>query len=88
MGTAFGDQATYTCNDGLVAVSGDTTRTCEANGQWSGSEPMCGKQLQSIFISQHNTTKLIYRTPRMYRVKSTHLLVVCYKHSAVATPLL
>ena len=50
----FEDQATYTCNDGLVPVSGDTTRTCEANGQWSGSEPMCGKKLQSIFISYHN----------------------------------
>ena len=57
----FGDQATYTCNGGLVPDSGNTTRTCEANGQWSGSEPTCGKQLQSIFISYHNTTKLVFR---------------------------
>ena len=50
METVFGSQATYTCNDGFVISSGDDTRTCEANGEWSGSEPTCGKQP----ISYHN----------------------------------
>ena len=44
MGTVFESQATYTCNDGFAISSGDDTRTCEANGEWSGSEPTCGKQ--------------------------------------------
>ena len=42
--TVFGSQATYTCNDGLVLSPGDDTRTCEANGQWSGTDPTCGRQ--------------------------------------------
>ena len=57
MGTVFESQATYTCSGGLI-LSGNDTRTCEANGQWSGSEPTCGKQ-QSIFISYHNPAKQI-----------------------------
>ena len=44
MGTVFESQATYTCNDGFIISSGNGTRTCEANGEWSGSEPTCGKQ--------------------------------------------
>ena len=43
METVFESQAAYTCNDGFVISSGDDTRTCEANGQWSGTIPTCGK---------------------------------------------
>ncbi len=33
--------ATYRCNDGYI-LSGDTTRTCESGGMWSGGEaPIC-----------------------------------------------
>ena len=39
-GTTFGQTATYTCNTGYNLV-GDSTRTCQATGQWSGSAPTC-----------------------------------------------
>ena len=43
-GTTLGLTATYSCNTGYNLV-GDTTRTCEANGMWSGKAPIC----QSMF---------------------------------------
>ena len=39
-GTTFGETATYSCNTGYNLV-GDNTRTCQADGMWSGSEPTC-----------------------------------------------
>ena len=42
--TTFGETATYICNTGYNLV-GDSTRTCEAAGQWSGSEPTCERML-------------------------------------------
>ena len=39
-GTTFGQTATYSCNTGYNLV-GDSTRTCQASGNWSGSAPTC-----------------------------------------------
>ena len=39
-GTTFGQTATYSCNTGYNLV-GDSTRTCQAAGNWSGSAPTC-----------------------------------------------
>ena len=39
-GTASGQTATYSCNTGYNLV-GDSTRTCQATGNWSGSVPTC-----------------------------------------------
>ena len=39
-GTTFGQTATYSCNTGYNLV-GDSTRTCEATENWSGSAPTC-----------------------------------------------
>ena len=39
-GTTFGQTATYSCNTGYNLV-GDSTRTCQATGEWSGSAPAC-----------------------------------------------
>ena len=44
-GTTFNQTATYSCNTGYNLV-GDSTRTCEATGQWSGSAPTCRGVLQ------------------------------------------
>ena len=43
-GTAFGQTATYSCDTGYNLV-GDSTRMCQANGRWSGSEPICQGRL-------------------------------------------
>ena len=40
VGTTFGQTATYICNTGYSLV-GDSTRTCQATGNWSGSAPTC-----------------------------------------------
>jgi CUB/sushi domain-containing protein len=37
---ANGDEATYACNQGFT-LSGDATRTCLADGAWSGTAPTC-----------------------------------------------
>ena len=39
-GTTFGQTANYSCNIGYNLV-GDSTRTCQATGVWSGSAPIC-----------------------------------------------
>ena len=38
--TTFRQIATYSCNTGYNLV-GDSTRRCQADGMWSGSEPTC-----------------------------------------------
>ena len=35
-----GQTVTYSCNTGYNLV-GDSTRTCQATGKWSGSAPTC-----------------------------------------------
>ena len=39
-GTGLGHTATYSCNTGYNLV-GESTRTCQATGNWSGSAPTC-----------------------------------------------
>ena len=39
-GTALGQTAIYSCNTGYSLV-GNSTRTCQATKNWSGSEPAC-----------------------------------------------
>ena len=39
-----GKTATYNCNTGYNLV-GDSTRTCQAIGNWSGSAPTCERML-------------------------------------------
>ena len=43
-GTTFGETAIYSCNTGYNLV-GDNNRTCQATGEWSGSEPTCERKL-------------------------------------------
>ena len=39
-GTSLGQTATYSCDTGYDLV-GDSTRTCQATGEWSQSAPTC-----------------------------------------------
>ena len=49
-GTTFGQNATYSCNTGYNLV-GNSTRTCQATGSWSESEPTCqGMLLHSVYL--------------------------------------
>ena len=39
-GNTFGSESNYSCSEGYV-LNGNSTRMCQADGQWSGSEPIC-----------------------------------------------
>ena len=39
-GTSLGQTANYSCNTGYNLV-GDSTRTCQATEEWTGSAPTC-----------------------------------------------
>jgi len=39
-GTTFGSMATYSCDPGYT-LDGNTSRTCQSNGQWSSSQLSC-----------------------------------------------
>ena len=41
--TDVGTQANYTCDDGYC-LNGTRYRTCQNDGNWTGTEPTCGKQ--------------------------------------------
>ncbi len=49
VGTTFESTAEYTCNIGFILI-GNLRRTCQANGQWSGSEPACTSGYKSLAI--------------------------------------
>ena len=51
-GTTFGQTANYSCNTGYNLV-GNSTRTCQAAGVWSGSAPTCQSMLAHILTSAY-----------------------------------
>ena len=55
-GTTLGQTATYSCNAGYNLV-GNSARTCQATGVWSGSEPTCPSKL---VIINHQVRLCIY----------------------------
>ncbi len=60
-GTTFMNTATYSCDTGYN-LTGEATRMCQANGNWSGSEPTCPCKLlnmQLSFSSNHTFQLLI-----------------------------
>ena len=49
-GTTFGQNAPYSCDTGYNLV-GNSTRTCQATGNWSESAPTCqGMLLHSVYL--------------------------------------
>ena len=60
-GTTFGQEATYTCNSTYDLV-GDGTRTCLADGVWSGTDPTCGKLITNyLHLGNHCTTAVLHQ---------------------------
>ena len=55
-GTTFGHPATYTCDMGYNLV-GDSIRTCQATGRWSGSAPTCVGMLLKDDLSVYSMHK-------------------------------
>ena len=49
--TTEGQTATYSCNTGYN-LEGDSIRTCQATGVWSGSEPTCQSKHMSSSLFQ------------------------------------
>ena len=43
--------AIYTCNNSEYQLVGDRLRTCQDNGQWSGTEPTCSLSMLNKSIS-------------------------------------
>jgi hypothetical protein len=60
--TTFGENATYTCNNGYQ-ISGNTIRTCDNKGNWSGLLPNC--TLVGMF---HVIQKLLLQTINLWKV--------------------
>ena len=48
-GTTLGQTATYSCNTGYSLV-GDSNRTCQATGEWSGNVPACQGMLLCMYV--------------------------------------
>ena len=40
-GNEYGDTVQFTCLAGHTLTAGDTDRTCQADGMWSGLQPSC-----------------------------------------------
>jgi len=48
--TTFESTANYTCNLGY-SLNGNSTRTCETNGEWSGDSPSCERKWRKYLPS-------------------------------------
>ena len=51
-GTVVDSTATYSCNDGFT-LEGQSTRTCQDDGEWSGSAPTCERKLDVANLCIH-----------------------------------
>ena len=62
-GLTVGSLASYTCNTGFNLV-GNSARTCQSNGLWSGVEPFCTRESLYSYSSEvaHNHTVNIQST--------------------------
>ena len=47
--TTYNSVVTYTCNTGYTR-QGSSSRTCQSNGQWSGSLPRCNRKFCFVLI--------------------------------------
>ena len=45
--TTFGSIAAYMCNSGYVLSSASFIRSCQGDGEWSGADPTCDRELSA-----------------------------------------
>ncbi|XP_064386119.1 sushi, von Willebrand factor type A, EGF and pentraxin domain-containing protein 1-like isoform X4 [Halichondria panicea] len=80
-GTTLSNIATYTCNTGYTR-SGDQTRTCQANGDWSGSEPVCNLICPNLGVPTNGGVTYSHPTiPRAVDSTATYSCVTGYDFS-------
>ena len=56
--TTFNSTASYSCDTGYELV-GNTTRICQANGNWSGDQPSCLGKYLVILLNCSQSLSLI-----------------------------
>ena len=64
-GNTFGSQANYSCSEGYV-LNGNSTRMCQSDGQWSGSEPRCEGQDCCLCVCMYVELGYMLRHVYMY----------------------
>ena len=69
-GTTFGYTVTYTCNSGYRMTAGSTIRTCQSDGQWSGSHPTCTRKF----------TLFYYIYLHIYQLQTCKIVFTCWLH--------
>ena len=69
-GTPFGQTATYSCNTGYNLV-GNSTRTCQASGNWSGSAPTC----QGMLLKGDVTLFMCVCTQNMFSLRKLYFFL-------------
>ena len=61
-GSVYEDTCFFTCDDGFM-LAGSVNRTCQSDGNWSGTETMCAQgkvEYKVDSLEQQVHTKLVY----------------------------
>jgi hypothetical protein len=58
-GTVYGSVAKFTCNDGFNLTEGDEMVTCDEDGEWNGTIPVCRKGFVCLVLNNVHRTKYI-----------------------------
>ena len=75
-----GSAARYECDDGFT-LSGNSIRTCRANGYWSGTDPICiGKSAGCMIFSYTAAVDMVIMELQWLDIciMATYLLAVFY----------
>ena len=71
--TTFGNRAVYSCRVGFT-LRGDSVRTCQIDGQWSGNAPNCTGQW-TIYIYIYIYIYIIFKSNIIFNIQL--LIVEC-----------
>ncbi|KAK6179269.1 hypothetical protein SNE40_011671 [Patella caerulea] len=68
---SFGKEVRYQCEKGFHVIGGDTTISCQSNGQWSGVGPVC----------EQNSCGVIELQPHMQVIRGDPVKQIYYNHT-------